>query len=95
MNNIVCYTCITGGYDELKDVLVKPRNIDFICFSDVNFRSYTWEVRAVPKELCYLSNVKKQRIVKICPHRYLREYDISIWVDGNILVKGDLNKFIS
>ena len=95
MNNIVCYTCITGRYDSLKDVLVKPRNIDFICFSDVNFRSYTWEVRAVPKELCYLSNVKKQRIVKICPHRYLREYDISIWVDGNILVKGDLNKFIS
>lgn len=95
MNSIVCYTCITGGYDALKDVLVKPRNIDFICFSDRNILSRTWHVRAVPTELCYLSNVKKQRIVKICPHRYLSEYDISIWVDGNILIKDDLNKFIA
>lgn len=33
--------------------------------------------------------------MKICPHRYLREYDISVWVDGNITVKGDIVDFIN
>ena len=40
-------------------------------------------------------DVKKQRAIKILPHRYLSEYDISIWVDGNILIKDDLNTFLN
>ena len=52
-------------------------------------------MRKIPDDLQFLSNVKKQRIVKICPHRYLKEYDISIWVDGSISVIGDLNTFIN
>ena len=48
----------------------------------------------MPEELKYLSNVKKQRIIKICPHRYLKEYDISIWVDGNLEIQRDLVGFI-
>ena len=43
-----------------------------------------WKLLPIPDELKHLNNVKKQRIVKICPHRYLKDYDISIWVDGNI-----------
>jgi len=43
-----------------------------------------WKLRPIPEELKHLSNVKKQRVIKICPHRYLKEYDISIWVDGNL-----------
>jgi hypothetical protein len=45
----------------------------------------------IPKELQYLSDVKKQRVVKICPHRYLKEYDISIWVDGNFSIVGSIS----
>ena len=37
----------------------------------------------MPQELDGLSNVKKQRMVKICPHKWLREYDLSVWVDGS------------
>ena len=96
MNKIVCYTCVTGGYDSLKEPSVVPDNIDFICFTDnMQLRSLVWNIKPIPDDLQFLSNIKKQRVVKICPHRYLSEYDISIWVDGNILVKGDLNKFIA
>jgi hypothetical protein len=49
---------------------------------------------SIPNELKFLSDVKKQRIVKICPHRYLKEYDVSIWVDGSIEVIGNLYQFI-
>lgn len=95
MNKIVCYTCITGGYDSLKDPLVVSKRIDYICFTDNPFlKSKVWQTRSIPKELDYLSNVKKQRIVKICPHRYLKEYDISIWVDGSFQIIDDLMKFI-
>ena len=96
MNKTVCYTCITGGYDSLKEPLTVPDNIDFICFTDdMQLKSAVWRIKPIPEELQFLSDVKKQRIVKICPHRYLSEYDVSVWIDGNILVKGDLNSFIS
>lgn len=95
MNAIVCYTCIVGPYDTLKEVEVVNDNVDYICFTDQPFQSKTWQIRPIPDDLKMLSNVKKQRIVKICPHRYLSEYDISVWVDGNITVKGDIEKFVS
>lgn len=95
MNNIVCYTCVTGGYDILKQPLIVSKNVDYVCFSDVVIpQPGIWRIKSIPDELKNLSNVKKQRIVKICPHRCLKEYDVSIWVDGNIQVKGDLNEFI-
>ena len=94
---IVCYTCITGRYDSLKQPLVKSDGIDYVCFTDrpdLYKESSIWKIIKLPQELDYLSNVKKQRCIKICPHRYLKEYDISIWVDGNIQIKSDLNLFI-
>ena len=48
----------------------------------------------MPAELDGLDQVKAQRVVKICPHRYLPEYGISIWVDGNVRITGDLNEFL-
>lgn len=92
---VVCYTCITGGYDKLKQPSIENAGIDFICFTDNQSIAYgAWKAMSIPNELKFLSDVKKQRIVKICPHRYLKEYDVSIWVDGNIEVAGNLHQFI-
>ena len=94
-NKKVVYTCITGGYDTLRDPLHITEGFDYICFTDnENITSNIWEVRPLPKETEGLSQVKKQRCVKINPHLFLKEYDISIWVDGNVTLKGDLNKFL-
>lgn len=60
----------------------------------MGLRGGIWQIRPIPKELDYLSDVKKQRIVKICPHRYLPEYDVSIWIDGSMQVMQDLNCFV-
>ncbi len=50
----------------------------------------------MPEELDGLDDVRRQRVVKICPHRYLGpKYDISIWVDGNVLIVGDMKKLVS
>lgn len=81
---IVCYTAITGGYDGLKDPFVLSEGVDYVCFSDRPLESGIWKTRSMPAELDGLDQVKAQRVVKICPHRYLPEYGVSIWVDGNV-----------
>lgn len=92
----VVYTCITGGYDGIINPTFISEGFDYICFTDnESLKSDIWEIRPLPKETEELSQVKKQRYVKINPHLLLNEYDLSIWVDGNVTIKGDLNKFIS
>jgi len=93
-NKKVIYTCITGGYDKLEDPKVISEGFDYICFTDTPFESKIWQMRPIPSELDYLSNVKRQRNIKINPHKYLSEYDFSVWVDGNYIFKGDVNKYI-
>ena len=92
---VVVYTCITGGYDNILEPSFVTSGVDYVCFTDnSNMKSKTWKFRPIPDELLTYSKVKQQRGVKILAHRYLSEYDISIWVDGAVIVKGDVNKYI-
>lgn len=94
-NKKICYTAITGNYDTLKEPNVITNGWDYICFTNcINIKSKTWKIYPIPRELSNLSNVKIQRMIKICPHRYLPEYNECLWVDGNITIKCDLNKFV-
>ena len=94
-NKRVIYTCITGNYEALVPLTNRQSDFDYICFTDNSgLTSDFWELRQVPQELLKLSCVKQQRIIKICPHRYLPDYDESIWIDGAVDVLSDPNKFI-
>lgn len=91
----VVYTCITGNYDRLIDPKYITPDFDYVCFTDnADFRSDIWDIRPMPKECDGLTQVKRQRYVKINPHLLLSDYDISIWVDGNVSLKGDLDKLL-
>lgn len=91
---IVVYTCVTGGYEKLVQP-VKTKGVDYVCFTDdTGCTANGWELRPIPEELSGLTKVKQQRMVKVCPHKYLPEYDISIWVDGSIHIKGDVKEFL-
>ena len=95
-NKKVVYTCITGGYDTLKDPTYVTHDFDYVCFTDnLELKSKVWEIRPLPKETEGLSQVKKQRYVKINPHKVLSDYDLSIWIDGNITVKGNMDDFVN
>lgn len=94
-NDKVVYTCITGGYDSLIEPKQITQGFDYICFTDNPLlTSTTWDVRPMPEGLENLSKVKQQRYVKLNPHKFFSEYTMSVWVDGNIAIKGDLNEFI-
>jgi len=92
----VIYTCITGEYETpYVQECEKQPNFDYICFTDSNIQSDFWEIRPLPRGLEGLSNVKKQRWIKINAHKILPEYEFSIWVDGNVKMGGNMNQFLS
>lgn len=95
-NKIVCYTCITGNYDQLRVPSVpQSSDVDFVCFTDDSrLQSDFWSLKPIPDDLSLLSNVKQQRVIKICPHRYLRNYQYSIWVDGNLEIIGNIRRLV-
>ena len=92
---IVVYTCITGGYDSIKEPSVVTPGVDYVCFTDnPEMKSKTWKIRPIPQELLSYSKVKQQRGVKILANRYLPEYDISVWVDGNVDTRGNVKEYL-
>lgn len=93
-NKNVIYTCITGNYEPLDEPFVISEGFDYVCFTNSNIKSDVWQLRPIPSELDSFTEVKKQRCIKINPHKFLPEYDLSIWVDGSIKLTKDVNTFI-
>ncbi|MCK4386489.1 MAG: DUF616 domain-containing protein [Candidatus Pacebacteria bacterium] len=91
-NKTVIYTAIFGGKDNLIEPKFVPKGCDFVCFTDQNFKSDVWEVIKIEPE--FEDPVRNARMYKVLPHKFLSEYDISIWIDGNLLVRGDVNNLI-
>lgn len=83
----VIYTAIFGPKDKLLEPKIKPAGFDFVCFTDQDFKSKTWEIRKSERECG--DPTKDARKRKILAHKYLPEYEISVWIDGNIIVKED------
>lgn len=86
MERIVVYTAVFGGYEGL---VPQPRieGVDFLCFTDRPMRARGWTVRVVrPEEDDPVRDARKR---KILAHRFLPDYETSIWMDGNYLVVGD------
>ena len=90
----VCvYTCITGDYDKLQHI-EKEANIDYICFTNNKaLLSKEWKIVYVD-DTDNIGNMLLSRKIKILGHKILRDYDISIWIDGAIQIKGNLRDFL-
>ena len=88
----VIYTSIFGNYDKLHHQEYIPEGYDLIVFTDSNLKSNQWEVR---KDLSlYEDNVRNAKRFKILPHRFLKEYEISVYIDGNYIIKNDINVLV-
>ena len=89
-NTVVIYTAITGGYDNILLQTYVNDGFDYVCFTDnPNLESGLYDIRPIPEELKKLSTVKQQRCLKINPHKYLSNYKISVWLDGNVELFGN------
>ena len=89
MDKKVIYTSIFGEDYYLHDPIEKLDDWDYICFTDrTDFDSKIWKI--VPTLNIY-GGARDSKKPKILPHRYLKHYDISIWVDGDAKIIGDVN----
>lgn len=85
-NEIVVYTAILGDYDDLKNEEVKIPGCDFICFTDDhNLRSNLFNI--VLCKRMYRDQTRDNRLYKILPHKFLKNYEYSLYIDGSVLVK--------
>ena len=86
---IVVYTAIFGT----KAGLIKQPNfsgVDYVCFTDnESLKSKLWDVRLVKGQI-EGDHTRNNRYYKINPHKVFPEYDISIYIDGNFLIIGDI-----
>lgn len=95
----VVYTIILGGYDKVKS-FYKQNGYDYFLFSDDNstnkIKNTNWTILEIPDEIKNLniSTVKKQRFIKLHPHLFFKKYDLSIYIDGTFIIKGNLNEFL-
>lgn len=79
------YTTLFGGYELINEQEVaKESKIDFICFTDnPDLQSETWKI-IYTEPIFPLDPARSSRFVKICPHRYLPDYDSSLYIDNSV-----------
>ena len=81
MSNNVVYTSIFDGYDEVREQTL-PNDWDWKCFSEENSLSI------------YEDNNRNAKRFKVLPHRYFQDYEYSIFIDGNMSVRGNINELV-
>lgn len=105
---IYVYTCILGGFDNLRPPLVPPEpGVRFICFTDVPVLPDVppWEFRPIHRiekddEEGFghgtLDASRTSRLPKILPHLVLpTDADYSIWLDGNLQLRKPASEVIN
>jgi len=83
----VVYTCLFGFSEHFNNfVYEQDDNIDFICFTDnPELRSSFWKIKLMNPGLLDPARASKQ--IKALPHRFLSEYDWSLYIDNIIRLK--------
>jgi len=89
---IVVYTANFGGYDYVREPLVRPATVDYVYFTDEPVATKHWKVLTVP--VWNNDPVRSARKIKILPHTLFPDHQISIWVDANITVRGDVSELV-
>lgn len=96
---IAVYTCITGEYDEIQQPGVMSDELDYFCIMDGRegkegaFQLIDAQ-KVVPE--CVTDNTRRNRFCKIMGSHLFKNYEYSIYIDGNIRIVGeDLSKYIS
>ena len=93
----VIYTINLGGYDKVNS-FNKEKGFDYYIFCDRydENNNTNWTFLPIPKYIkdANISIVKKQRFIKLNPHLFFKNYDLSIYLDATFIIFGNLNEFL-
>lgn len=95
---IAVYTCIIGNYDNIQIPLIKFENVDYFILTDdigkyEKYRDY-YNIVEIPNKILEKSKIEANRYVKFHPSEYFKEYDFSIYLDGNVRIISDIRTFV-
>jgi FkbM family methyltransferase len=81
------YTCLTGRYENLNEQPMAAQSaIPFLCLTDeATLQSSTWRVVKVDPVFA-MDPVRSQRVLKLLPHRFLPDFDVSIYIDNSVVL---------
>ena len=95
---IAVYTAVFGVYDELKFCDYLGEGIDLYYISDEKpYNLPTYYIWMDAKEIIpdyIVSPIKRNRFIKMNPHKFLSQYVYSIYIDGNVIISGDISRFL-
>ena len=97
MNKKVIYTATFPHNNNMDYFLFEPEVIpdgyDFVCFTNnENLKSDVWDIRLVPS--LYTDGARDAKRYKTLPHRYLSEYDESVWIDVDVKIGKNPTKLV-
>jgi hypothetical protein len=82
----VVYTCSSGYSEHFNDFVYERDGIDFVCFTDdPELRSDFWTINPMSRGLLDPARAAKQ--IKALPHRFLPEYDWSLYIENTVRLK--------
>ena len=92
-SKLVVYTAVTKNYDILREPAFIHDNITYVCFTDdPTLRSKVWNIEYVKNT--ERNNVLYARNIKMQPHIYFPDFEISVWVDGKFSINNDLREYV-
>lgn len=91
MSQKLVYSVVTNQYDSIKPVQSYP-GFDFWLFTDQeDLKVEGWETKPIPKSD---EPIKQQRLIKINSFELPTEYDLTIYMDGNMEIIQDPQLFL-
>lgn len=92
--SIAVYSCVTGDYDEIKEVgqFAEP-GVDYYFFTNNrDLTSDSWNVVYVDNG--GLDNIRLARKIKVLGHPLLDKYDVAVWLYGVSTLRKPVSRFI-
>ena len=84
---VTVYTASMGGYDVIPAMDRPDPSIRYVCFTDGTCEvPEPWEHRLVPR--LFDDPVVDSKRIKILPHLYLPDDDVSLWIDAHVQLHG-------
>ena len=94
---IAVYTSVFGNYDNIKEPLFVSDYCDYFAITDQELPANSvWQKINYDEMAKFneLDNYHKSKFCKIFPHLFFKNYDYSIWIDGNAQIVADLYPLI-
>ena len=91
----VIYSIIIDDYDEVP-TFSKKKGYNYFLFADKNYKNTNWTIIPISNliEKMNIPKVKITRYIKLFPHLFFKDYELSIYLDATFIIIGDLNKLL-